>query len=74
MIETPTILVLGIGNILWADEAFGVRCLEALNQSWSFASNVSLMDGGTQGLYLLPHVQNANRLLVFDAIDYRYRS
>jgi hydrogenase maturation protease len=28
------------------------------------------MDGGTQGLYLLPHVQDASRLIVFDAIDY----
>ena len=28
------------------------------------------MDGGTQGLYLLPYVQEASRLIVFDAIDY----
>ena len=28
------------------------------------------MDGGTQGLYLLPYVQAARRLIVFDAIDY----
>jgi hydrogenase maturation protease len=28
------------------------------------------MDGGTQGLYLLPYVQQAKRLIVFDAIDY----
>jgi hydrogenase maturation protease len=28
------------------------------------------MDGGTQGLYLLPYVQEADCLLVFDAVDY----
>ena len=28
------------------------------------------MDGGTQGMYLLPHVQEASHLIVFDAIDY----
>nr|MBL8409792.1 HyaD/HybD family hydrogenase maturation endopeptidase [Dechloromonas sp.] len=64
------ILVLGIGNILWADEGFGVRCVEALGADWDFPDNVTLMDGGTQGLYLLPYVQEADCLLVFDAVDY----
>ena len=64
------ILVLGIGNLLWADEGFGVRCVEALNAGWEFPPEVTLMDGGTQGLYLLPYVQEADCLLVFDAVDY----
>ena len=64
------ILVLGIGNLLWADEGFGVRCVEALNAGWCFPDNVTVMDGGTQGLYLLPYVQDADCLLVFDAVDY----
>ena len=67
MIDT---LVLGIGNFLWADEGFGVRAVAALNEGWRFPESVALMDGGTQGLYLLPHVQSARRLLVFDAVDY----
>lgn len=67
---TKRILVLGIGNILWADEGFGVRCVEALNAGWQFPPQVTLMDGGTQGLYLLPYVQEADCLLVFDAVDY----
>jgi len=65
-----TILVLGIGNLLWADEGFGVRCVEALRERWSFAAHVQLVDGGTQGLYLLPMVQAASHLLIFDAVDY----
>ena len=32
--------------------------------------NVSLLDGGTQGLYLVQFVEAADYLLVFDAIDY----
>jgi hydrogenase maturation protease len=63
-------LVLGIGNVLWADEGFGVRVVEQLHAGWRFPGEVSFMDGGTQGLYLLPHVQEARRMLVFDAIDY----
>lgn len=68
--NSKRILVLGIGNILWADEGFGVRCVEALNAGWEFPPQVEIMDGGTQGLYLLPYVQEADCLLVFDAVDY----
>jgi hydrogenase maturation protease len=63
-------LVLGIGNLLWADEGFGVRCVEALAATHALPAEVLAMDGGTQGLYLLPYVQQARRLIVFDAIDY----
>jgi len=66
----PRITVLGIGNLLWADEGFGVRCVEALQQRYEFADNVALIDGGTQGLYLIQHVQEADYLLIFDAVDY----
>jgi hydrogenase maturation protease len=52
-VQTDT-LVLGIGNVLWADEGFGVRAVAALNEGWSFPEGVTLMDGGTQGLYLSP--------------------
>ncbi len=64
------ILVLGIGNILWADEGFGVRCAEAFAESFRVPPEVQVMDGGTQGLYLLPYVQEADCLIVFDAVDY----
>lgn len=66
----PRILVLGIGNILWADEGFGVRAVEAFHRAYELPAEVLLLDGGTQGLYLVNFVQEADRLLVFDAIDY----
>ena len=68
--EDDLIVVLGIGNVLWADEGFGVRCVEALQRQWTFGPQVRLVDGGTQGLYLIQHVQAARKLLIFDAIDY----
>ena len=63
-------LVLGIGNILWADEGFGVRCVEEFNAAWEFPQHVRLMDGGTQGMFLLPWISSVSRLLIFDAIDF----
>jgi hydrogenase maturation protease len=64
------LLILGIGNILWADEGFGVRCVEAMNANYQFGDDVVVLDGGTQGLYLLPFLEEARYLIVFDAVDY----
>ncbi len=64
------ILVLGIGNLLWGDEGFGVRAVEAFQQTFSFPGHVTLMDGGTQGLLLMPFIAEAGRLLIFDAVDF----
>lgn len=64
------VLILGIGNVLWADEGFGVRCVEAMAATHALPDGVRLLDGGTQGLYLLPFLEDCDRLLVFDAIDY----
>ncbi|MCX7890635.1 MAG: HyaD/HybD family hydrogenase maturation endopeptidase [Rhodobacteraceae bacterium] len=64
------VLILGIGNVLWADEGFGVRCVEAMAETHALPDCVRLLDGGTQGLYLLPFLEEAEALLVFDAIDY----
>ncbi|NYT27472.1 MAG: HyaD/HybD family hydrogenase maturation endopeptidase [Candidatus Thiodubiliella endoseptemdiera] len=64
------VLILGIGNILWADEGFGVRTVEEINKQYEFDKEVLLMDGGTLGLYLIQHVQACDLLIVFDAIDY----
>ncbi len=63
-------LILGIGNILWADEGFGVRAVEEFHRRYRTPDNVVVMDGGTQGLYLVQYVQEAENLLVFDAVDY----
>ncbi|MBI5718044.1 MAG: HyaD/HybD family hydrogenase maturation endopeptidase [Burkholderiales bacterium] len=68
--DAGPIVVLGIGNLLWADEGFGVRCVEALQARYTFAGQVSLVDGGTQGLYLIPQVHGAGRLIILDAVDY----
>jgi len=63
-------LILGIGNILWADEGFGVRCAEALHAGCLLPPGVEVMDGGTQGLNLVGDICAADRLLVFDAVDW----
>jgi len=63
------VLVLGIGNVLWADEGFGVRAVEALHAGWIFPPQVRRLDGGTLGLNLYDDVARASHVLVFDAVD-----
>ena len=63
------ILVLGVGNLLWADEGFGVRAVEAFAQSYGVPDHVDLVDGGTQGLALVNQMAEASRILIFDAVD-----
>jgi hydrogenase maturation protease len=70
MSRSPRTLVLGIGNILWADEGFGVRAVEAFHERFETSRDVVVLDGGTQGLYLVEFVEACDNLLVFDAIDY----
>lgn len=66
----PTeVLVLGIGNILWADEGFGVRAVEAFHQRFKAIDGVRVMDGGTLGNYLINDVTDSRRILLFDCCD-----
>jgi len=62
------IVILGVGNILLRDEGIGVRVVEELDRRFVFPDNVRLVDGGTQGLWLLPTIQQADRLIVVDAV------
>ena len=62
-------LVLGLGNLVHADDGFGVHAISRLQQDPRFPHDVKLLDGGTQGLGLLHHLSGLRRLLVIDAID-----
>jgi len=69
--DTSNILILGIGNILWVDEGFGVRVVQELDKTYQFPHTVSILDGGTQGLGLIPYVQEADILIIIDAVDFQ---
>ena len=42
--HTPRVLVLGIGNILWADEGFGVRAVEEFHRRFRVPDDVTVLD------------------------------
>lgn len=64
------VVVLGLGNILYGDEGFGVRAAERLHTRYAFPDHVEIVDAGTQGFPLLAFVERADRLLLLDAVDF----
>lgn len=62
------ILVLGVGNILFTDEGIGVRCIEQMQEKYTFSDNVTLMDGGTLGTRLMGPILESDYLIVCDAV------
>ncbi|MEO8027094.1 MAG: hydrogenase maturation protease [Bryobacteraceae bacterium] len=67
MPETSPILVLGLGNLLLRDDGVGLRLLEDL-ASETPNDDVEFVDGGTQGLALLPYLSDRAAVIVLDAI------
>jgi len=63
------ITVLGIGNTILSDEGLGVVAVETLRQRFDFDPPVELIDGGTIGIDLLYFIEDAELLLVLDAIS-----
>ncbi|MBV5273893.1 MAG: HyaD/HybD family hydrogenase maturation endopeptidase [Lamprocystis purpurea] len=62
------VLVIGLGNLLVGDEGLGVQVLRRLETDYGFDPAVTLVDGGTSGLDLLPLFADYRRILLIDAV------
>jgi len=69
LLDEPSIVVLGLGNLLYGDEGFGVHALHQLRAHYPPDAPIGWIDGGVAGLDLLPLVESCNCLLVLDAVD-----
>ncbi len=63
------VLILGLGNVLMSDDGFGPRLIEMLRRRLDFPPEVVLVDGGTLGLDLLPFLEEAQQLILLDAMN-----
>jgi len=63
------ILILGLGNSVMSDDGLGVRAVARLQERFRFPEGVSVLDGGTLGLDLLPRLEGVDRLLIVDALQ-----
>jgi len=62
------IVILGIGNLLFRDEGFGIHVIRQLQDLFEFPENVSIIDGGVLGMNLLGVMSEAEHLVVIDVI------
>jgi hydrogenase maturation protease len=62
------ITILGVGNILLADEGFGVHFVRRLSQRYKPSENVSIIDGGTLGYALIDIICSCDNLIVIDVL------
>ena len=65
--RTP-VLVLGLGNVVCADDGAGLAAIHKLLREYTMPEGVKALDGGTLGLSLLPLVDSADRVILVDAI------
>lgn len=65
---TCNALVLGLGNPIMGDDGLGLAALARLARDWDLPPSVSLVDGGTWGMNLLPQIETADQLILLDAI------
>ncbi len=68
MSERTPVLVLGLGNVVCTDDGAGIAAIHKLIREYEFPEGVSVKDGGTLGLSLLPLVDSADQVILVDAI------
>lgn len=64
-------VVLGLGNPLFQDEGLGIHLVHRLMKE-EISDRVKLIDGGTDALALLGIVEEAEYLLIIDAVNGDY--
>ena len=60
--------ILGLGNILFKDEGFGVHFVRQFQKKYRLPDNIRIIDGGTLGYSLMNIVCETEHLLVIDTV------
>jgi hydrogenase maturation protease len=68
MTKTPFVTILGVGNLLYTDEGFGIHVVGRLNACYHFPENVRVVDGGVLGVNLLGIISQPQHLIIVDII------
>ncbi|MCF6179293.1 MAG: HyaD/HybD family hydrogenase maturation endopeptidase [Geopsychrobacter sp.] len=63
------ILVMGLGNLVMSDDGLGSRVITELEKRYAPCESITVLDGGTLGLDLLPRLEGIDKLLIIDALQ-----
>jgi hydrogenase maturation protease len=64
-----SIFVLGLGNVLMGDDAFGPAAVRLFQEEYDVAGDVEIVDVGTPGLDLTPWFADARRVILVDTVN-----
>lgn len=68
MPDRNCVTILGVGNILLADEGFGVHFVKWIAQRYQQSNQVRIVDGGTLGYALIDIICSCDHLIVVDVL------
>jgi hydrogenase maturation protease len=66
--EEGWIGVIGLGNVLMGDDAFGPYVIQVLEAEYEFPERVVLMDLGTPSLDLATYIEDLEVLIILDSV------
>jgi hydrogenase maturation protease len=66
--QRKPILLLGVGNLLQADDGVGVHAVREM-MNLDLPDSVEIVDGGTAGIDLSSLLEDRTRVVVIDAVD-----
>jgi hydrogenase maturation protease len=62
-------VVIGVGNTILSDDGAGVHAARLLQGDPRVPAGVTILDGGTLGIELVPYASDASRVLFLDAVN-----
>jgi hydrogenase maturation protease len=68
MTITAPVRILGVGNVLMGDDAFGPYVIRVLESRFEFPDTVEVIDAGTPGLDFTPYIDSARSVIVIDTV------
>lgn len=64
-----SIVVVGVGNILFMDEGVGIYAAKYLATNFNYPENVHIIDGGTLGFQLMSYYQEYDKVIILDTVS-----
>jgi len=62
-------VILGIGNVLQKDDGLGVYASTYIKQNYTFSEDVTIVNGGVEGINLFSIMEENDHVLILDSIE-----